>query len=129
MLKYVGTFGLVLMLCGCGATKTASGPMAHMESMAMPPAAESAPAAQANTVMIDNFAFAPATIMVAAGTTVTWVNRDDVPHTATSSEMPRVFDSGAMDTDGKYSFTFKTPGRYAYFCAVHPHMTGTIVVK
>ena len=87
------------------------------------------PPAASNQIAIDNFAFKPATLTVAAGTTVTWVNQDDVPHTATASVKPRAFDSGTLDTDQKYSFTFKTPGTYAYFCAVHPHMTGQIVVK
>jgi plastocyanin len=86
-----------------------------------------APAEQ--VVKIDNFTFDPPTLTVAHGTKVTWINRDDVPHTATSSDSPKAFDSKALDTDETFSFTFTTPGKYAYFCAVHPHMTGTIVVK
>ena len=80
-------------------------------------------------VVIDNFTFDPPMLTVPAGTTVTWINRDDVPHTATASGKPREFDSKALDTDEKYSHTFKTPGTYAYLCAVHPHMTGKIIVK
>jgi plastocyanin len=103
---------------------------AGTDGAASQPATTEAGAA-ANTVVIDNFTFSPATLTVGVGvgTTVTWVNRDDVPHTATSSVKPRVFNSGALDTDQKYSFTFKTKGTYDYFCEVHPHMTGTIVVK
>ena len=81
------------------------------------------------TVTIDNFTFDPPTLTIPRGTKVTWINRDDVPHTATSSASPKPFDSKALDTDDKYSFTFTTPGKYPYFCAIHPHMTATIVVK
>ena len=80
-------------------------------------------------VSIDNFHFVPEELTVPAGTTVTWVNADDVPHTASSTSKPSVFDSKALDTDDKFSFQFKTPGVYEYFCKVHPHMTGKIVVK
>ena len=82
-----------------------------------------------NQVTIDNFAFNPKTLTVPVGTAVTWINRDDVPHTATSAVKPRVFDSKTLDTDDKFSHVFTTPGTYPYFCAVHPHMTGEIVVK
>jgi plastocyanin len=83
--------------------------------------------AQDVEVKIDNFTFNPQQITVKAGTTVTWVNHDDIPHTATSKT--GVFKSKALDTDDKFSFTFATPGSYPYFCALHPHMTGTIVVE
>ena len=62
-----------------------------------------------------------------AGDTVTWTNRDDIPHTVVAKNL--VFKSKAMDTDDAYSFTFTTPGEYAYFCSLHPHMTGIIVVQ
>jgi plastocyanin len=78
-------------------------------------------------VKIDNFVFNPQQITVKAGDTVTWVNHDDIPHTVTSKTM--AFRSKAMDTDDKFSFTFATPGTFPYFCALHPHMTGTIVVE
>jgi plastocyanin len=81
------------------------------------------------TVAIDNFSFQPRELTVAAGTTVTWVNHDDVPHTATAVGDSPAFDSKALDTDDKYSFFFKTPGKYAYYCKVHPHMTGLVIVK
>jgi plastocyanin len=68
-------------------------------------------------------------VTVAAGTRVTWVNRDDVPHTATSTARPKAFDSGTLDTDGKFSRVFADPGTYEYFCAVHPKMTGRVIVK
>jgi plastocyanin len=83
----------------------------------------------AASVRIENFAFIPRELDIAVGTTVTWQNADDVPHTATSKDDPQVFDSGALDTDEKFSFTFTKPGKYAYYCKVHPHMTGLVVVK
>jgi amicyanin len=78
-------------------------------------------------VKIDNFTYNPQQITVKAGTTVTWINHDDIPHTVTSKT--GIFKSKALDTDDKFSFTFATPGSYPYFCALHPHMTGTIVVE
>lgn len=77
-------------------------------------------------VKVDNFAFAPQTLTVQANSTVTWVNKDDVPHVIASDQ--GVFKSKALDTDDKYSFTFTKPGTYTYFCSLHPKMTGTIVV-
>jgi amicyanin len=82
----------------------------------------------AATVSIDNFTFNPQKLTVKAGTTVTWTNKDDIPHgiAATENAFRR---SAAMDTDSTYSFTFTTAGTYQYFCYIHPHMTGTIVVE
>jgi plastocyanin len=86
-------------------------------------------AAQTNgaEVKIDNFVFSPERLTVKAGTTVTWINHDDIPHTVAAKA--RAFKSKVMDTDESFSFTFSTPGEYAYFCSLHPHMTGTIVVE
>jgi plastocyanin len=78
-------------------------------------------------VKIDNFTFQPETITVQAGTQVTWVNRDDMPHTITTDD--KMLKSKAVDTDEKFSFTFATPGTYKYFCSIHPKMTGEVVVK
>jgi plastocyanin len=85
-------------------------------------------ASPATAVSIDNFTFTPQTLTVKAGTTVTWTNKDDIPHgiAATNNTFKR---SQALDTDDSFSFTFTTPGTYQYFCYVHPHMTGTIVVE
>ena len=82
-----------------------------------------------NAVTIDNFAFAPALLMIAPGTKVTWFNKDEEPHTVTSADGGKTFKSEALDTDDKFSFTFDKPGTYKYFCSIHPHMVGTIVVK
>ena len=81
-----------------------------------------------NTVTIDNFFFTPGTITVKAGTTVTWTNKDDIPHGIGSANnaFPK---SKALDTDDSYSFTFATPGTYQYFCYLHPKMVGSIVVE
>ena len=86
-----------------------------------------APAATTADVKVDNFSFSPATLNVAVGTTVTWTNRDDIPHNVVSTD--KVFKSKVMDTDEKFSYTFTKAGSYAYFCSIHPHMTGTVVVK
>jgi amicyanin len=89
-------------------------------------AARSAPATDPE-VDIDQFTFTPQRLTVKAGATVTWSNEDDVPHTVASSS--KVFKSKALDTGGKFSFTFTTPGTYDYFCSLHPHMTGAVVVE
>jgi plastocyanin len=78
-------------------------------------------------VNIDNFTFGPQRLTVPVGTTVTWTNQDDIPHTIVSTS--QAFRSQALDTNDKFSFTFTTPGSYDYFCSLHPHMTGTIVVE
>jgi plastocyanin len=95
----------------------------------MPANAKAVPKPAASQVVIDNFAFNPPTLTVAVGTKVTWVNRDDVPHTATSTAKPRAFTSGTLDTDDKFSHVFTKAGTYEYFCAVHPKMTGKVIVK
>ena len=78
-------------------------------------------------VKIDNFSFGPGTLTVPVGTTVTWTNRDDIPHTVVSTE--GVFKSKVLDTDEKYSFTFSKAGTFPYFCSIHPKMTGKVVVQ
>jgi plastocyanin len=84
---------------------------------------------QASTaeVKIDNFVFGPAAITVQVGTTVTWINRDDIPHTVVSTD--KVFKSKVLDTDEKFSYTFTKAGEYPYFCSIHPKMTGKVVVQ
>jgi len=84
---------------------------------------------QSAEVKIDNFSFGPATLTVSAGSTVTWTNRDDIPHTVVSSDDPKVFRSKVLDTDEKFSFKFDKAGTYSYFCSVHPKMTGKVVVQ
>ena len=78
-------------------------------------------------VKIDNFSFTPETLTVDPGTTVTWVNQDDLPHTVASDD--KVFKSRALDTDEKFAYTFTKPGTYAYFCSLHPKMVAKVVVR
>lgn len=81
------------------------------------------------TVSIDNFSFTPATLNVPAGTHVTWTNNDDIPHTVTDAATRRAFKSAPLDTGDHTEFTFTKAGTYAYFCSLHPHMQGTVVVQ
>jgi plastocyanin len=85
------------------------------------------PSAANAAVKIDNFVFGPQTITVPVGTTVTWTNSDDIPHTSVSTE--GVFKSKVLDTDEKFSYTFTKAGTYPYYCTIHPKMTGTVVVQ
>ena len=97
-----------------------------------PSGAQESPAKEAQAaseVKIDNFSFAPQNLTVPAGSTVTWTNRDDIPHTVVSTEDPKAFKSKALDTDEKFSFTFSKPGTYPYFCSIHPKMTGKVIVN
>jgi plastocyanin len=80
-------------------------------------------------VIIDNFVFTPATLTVKAGTRVVWKNQDDIPHLVVSDTTPPLFRSKALDTDDSFSAVFDKPGTYHYFCGLHPHMQGTIVVQ
>jgi plastocyanin len=93
--------------------------------LALPAAAAPAPAA-APEVTIDNFAFAPREITVRPGAAVAWVNRDDSPHTVAGAD--GAFSSAALDTGDRFTRTFSKPGRYDYFCTMHPHMVGTVIV-
>jgi plastocyanin len=87
--------------------------------------AESKPAL-ATEVKIDNFSFGP-DLTIAAGTTITWTNHDDVPHVVASDS--NIFKSKVLDTDDRYSYTFTKPGTYLYYCTVHPKMTAKVVVQ
>jgi plastocyanin len=118
---------LTLLLAGCdrGPAATAG----DRETQTVAATNRETPTASPAQVVIDNFTYAPASLTVAVGTKVTWVNHDDVPHTVTSPSKPRILDSPMLDTDDKFSFEFKTAGTYDYYCAVHPKMTGQIIVK
>ncbi len=78
-------------------------------------------------ITIDSFRFTPQVLTVKAGSTVTWTNKDDVPHTIVSNA--KKFRSPVLDTDGTFSYTFNDPGTYEYFCSVHPQMTGKVIVQ
>ena len=84
-------------------------------------------AQDANVVTIDNFTFSPKELTVALGTTIKFVNHDDIPHTVVEKKLS--FRSKALDTDDAYSYTFASAGSFDYFCSLHPHMVGKIIVK
>jgi plastocyanin len=122
----IGLAGLLLASCNRSSARTRE----HMSDMNMPSTASGNQPMQTtepNQVVIKDFSFAPATLTVKAGTKVTWINRDSDPHTV--DENDKRFKSGPMDTDAQYSFTFNSPGTFKYFCALHPRMTGQIVVQ
>jgi len=91
------------------------------------PAAAATPQAKTMEVKIDNFKFGPEALTVPVGTTVTWTNRDDIPHTVVSTD--GVFKSKVLDTDEKFSFTFAKAGTFDYFCSIHPKMVGKVIVQ
>lgn len=82
---------------------------------------------EAPEVKIDNFSFGPQDLTVSAGTTVTWINRDDIPHTVVSTD--KLFKSKVLDTDDKFIFKFEKAGTYPYFCSIHPKMIGKVNVQ
>jgi plastocyanin len=83
----------------------------------------------AGQVVIGDFAFEPSTLTVSAGTVVTWVNKDDDPHTVIGTDLESPIKSRPLDTGDRYSITLMKPGTYRYFCSLHPHMTGTVIVR
>ena len=121
--SFSNTLRSALVAAGLGAATATM-----LAAVVLPGWAQNASQPAAGAISIDNFIFTPQTLTVKAGTTVTWTNRDDIPH-GIASENNGFAKSKALDTDDSYSFTFTTPGTYKYFCYVHPHMTGTIVVE
>jgi plastocyanin len=116
-------------LAAAAAAGLLAGVAALAETLAPQPAvaASPAPAPAGPIVRIDNFTFGPAALVVKPGTTVTWVNNDDIPHTVRAVDGS--FHSKALDTSERFSTTFTKPGEHAYFCSLHPHMTGKVIVK
>ena len=90
-------------------------------------AASAQAAPETTDVKIDNFTFGPVDLAVKAGSTITWTNRDDIPHTVVSTD--KAFKSRVLDTDDRFAFTFASPGKFTYFCSIHPKMTGKVIVK
>lgn len=103
--------------------------MPDMPGMKMAATPAAVTPTEPNAVNINNFAFAPNELTIAVGTTVTWTNKDEEPHTVTNAGSPPAFKSAALDGGDKFTFTFTKPGTYRYFCSVHPFMTATVVVK
>ena len=131
--------GVVLTACQTG-VKNSGGPDSKtadshndsaMHGMQSPPPQANVDATGKNEVeiVIENFAFKPSDVTIAPGTKVTWINKDEAPHTATSTSPDKKFNSGGLDTDDKFSFVFNDKGDYPYFCALHPQMKATIKVK
>ncbi|OBF86009.1 amidase [Mycobacterium sp. 852002-51163_SCH5372311] len=113
----------VLVLAGCSTSRPSAGVGAPSVSMS---ATAPAGPVSGNQVNIDEFAFVPLTLTVAAGTTVTWTNHDEEPHTVAASDGS--FRSPGMGTGGTFSHTFSAPGKFDYICSIHPMMHGTVVV-
>ena len=113
-----------LVLGAVAVTALLAATLPELTAAGEPPVAAAAGPA---TVTIDNFAFAPPTLTVTAGTTVTWKNEDDSPHRI--GDKNGTFKSAALDTDDTFSHTFAAPGDYPYICTIHPYMVGKIVVK
>ncbi len=114
---------IVVMLLGASAASAQQ----SVGGSARQAASSGSPAPAAVEVKIDNFAFTPSTITVKAGTQVTWINHDDIPHTVDSTEGK--FKSAALDTDEKFQFLFTQPGEYPFYCRMHPKMTGKVIVQ
>lgn len=117
-------------LSACSATATATGSISASAQAPTPAAASGAPSAAAagpGAVSIADFAFAPGTITVAPGTTVTWTNNDTAAHTVTADDGS--FDSKSLATGGSFSRLMDTAGTYSYHCAIHSSMTATVIVK
>nr|WP_282571926.1 plastocyanin/azurin family copper-binding protein [Roseomonas acroporae] len=95
-------------------------PAAATPSVVVPPAV---------AVDIADFAFGPAEIAVAPGTTIVWTNRDDIPHDVVAADAPRAFRSAPLDTDERFAFRFDREGRFPYYCSLHSRMQGVVVVR
>jgi plastocyanin len=112
-----GLYRLLLTAAGAAALWwVAAGPVAVAASATVP-----------TIVMAKEFMFAPLSLSVTVGSTVTWTNQDDEPHTVVSDT--GAFRSGAIDTNESFSFRFDKPGTYHYACSIHPRMVGTIIVQ
>jgi plastocyanin len=118
MRSRVGVAGLAALITGAVMLMGTGSPTTMAKGQPAPAVAE---------VKIDNFSFGPVDLTVPAGTTVTWTNRDDIPHTVVSTD--KIFKSKVMDTDEKFSYTFAKAGTFPYFCSIHPKMTGKVVVQ
>ncbi|MDR3462345.1 MAG: cupredoxin family copper-binding protein [Beijerinckiaceae bacterium] len=103
----------------------ALGSLCFLAAAGLAYAADTQPA----SVTIDNFSFNQASLTVKAGTRVTWTNRDDIPHTVVDADDPKAMKSPPLDTGEQFEHTFAKAGTFHYFCSLHPHMQGTIVVQ
>jgi plastocyanin len=115
-------FSIIAIVFAIALTASAASPSAALAAAEDP----STGAKNDVTIVIDNFTFMAPNLTIPAGTKVTWINHDDVPHTVVSTEQK--FKSKALDTDESFSFTFTEPGKYPYFCSIHPKMVANVVV-
>ena len=111
----------VIVSSGCGTSRTNVAAAPGKQTV------DEGPVKAEIEIRIENFVFVPAGTTIAPGTRVTWVNKDDAPHTATSTDDR--FNSEGLDTDDKFSFVFREKGDFPYYCALHPHMKGVIKVQ
>lgn len=120
----------VVALAACSPAQTPTAPSSSMTGMSMPTTTQSTSdaAVATNTVAIKNFAFDPAVITVKAGTTVTWTNSDQDPHTVTSDGKAGPLNSKPLNQGDTYQYTFNVPGTFSYLCTIHPFMTATVTV-
>jgi plastocyanin len=114
-----------MIMLGGALASSASGPVGS-SAMAKIASAGISTSSSAE-VKIDNFAFTPGEVTVKAGTQVSWINHDDIPHTVDSTQGK--FKSAGLDTDDKFQFRFTEPGEYPFYCRMHPKMTGKIIVQ
>jgi plastocyanin len=121
----LGLVAIVLVMTLSGAAASPASQPRGASGMTASP--EASTGASATEVMIDHFAFLPGVVTVRAGTQVTWINHDDIPHTVDSTQGK--FKSAAMDTADKFQFRFTEPGEYPFYCRMHPKMTGKIIVQ
>lgn len=127
--RILGAAIAALSLAPAAFAQSATPSMPGMDHMAMSASQAAVPVAGPNQVIVNNFAFGPATLTVKRGTTVTWINKDGDAHTVTAAGAKPVFASSPLDTGDSFSFTFTAPGTYAYFCKIHPTMKGAVVVQ
>ncbi len=123
--RLLPALALLVTACAAPATTGPTTPAAGSPGASARPPATPAPSAVAAKIV--DFGFTPATLTVTVGTTVTWTNTGQVDHTVTANG--GVFDSGTLSPGASFSFTFKVAGAFAYHCAIHPFMTGTVIVK
>src|SRR5271154_5026962 len=123
---FIGGAVLMVAMAGGGLVRSTVARGENASLLSQPDAA-AVPQAKTMEVKIDNFKFGPEALTVPVGTTVTWTNRDDIPHTVVSTD--GVSKSKVLDTDEKFSFTFAKAGTFDYFCSIHPKMVGKVVVQ
>lgn len=127
--RYPASLALVALLVASAACRSADRSTSADVAPNVAPTGQAHEAHEPRKITIGNFTFSPATLEVQVGATLVWVNEDDVPHVVVGVDAGSPLRSPALDTDDRYSVVLDRPGTYRYFCSLHPHMTGTVVVK